>query len=233
MAEQIPIKFEFWANQTFSDFFPASNGETLKHLQNTSRGEGEPFVFLWGDPGQGKTHLLLACCQEAFNLGVESFYFDITNPTVLKNPELLAGLENFDLVCLDNIQALAGKQDWEIALFNFFNQHRDKHNRLILTARSAPNTLGFLLPDLKTRINWGLSLKINPLTDDEKLALISHKAHQMGTEIAPQAARFLLTRYDRSLESIWTALDKLDMASLAAKRKLTLPFLKQVLGQPQ
>jgi DnaA-homolog protein len=232
MAEQIPIKFEFWANQTFSDFFPANNGEIINHLKKTTNGRGEPFIFIWGDTGQGKTHLLLACCQEAYNLGVSSFFFDLADPTGNSTPEILSGLENFELVCFDNIQAIIGKPDWEIAFFSFFNQHRDQQHRLILTAQNAPNSLAFSLPDLSTRINWGLSLKINTLSDEEKLELIAHKAQQMGTEIAPSAARFLLNHYDRSLTTIWTALDKLDTASLAAKRKLTLPFLKEILGKP-
>lgn len=232
MAKQIPINFEFWANQTFSDFFPANNREIINHLKNTTDGSGEPFVFIWGNSGQGKTHLLLACCQEAHNLGVSSFYFDLAAPASNNSPEILDGLENFELICFDNIQAIVGKPDWETAFFNFFNQHRDQQHRLIITAQTAPNALAFSLPDLVTRINWGLSLKINALSDQEKLELIAHKAQQMGTEIAPSAARFLLNHYDRSLTSIWAALDKLDAASLAAKRKLTLPFLKEVLGKP-
>ena len=114
-------------------------------------------------------------------------------------------------------------------MFIFFNQHRDRQHRLILSASSAPNALAFTLPDLKTRMNWGLSLKIQALNDEDKIAALRQKAQQMGFEIAPQAARFLLTRYGRNLAALWLMLDKLDWASLAAKRKLTIPFLKQIL----
>jgi DnaA family protein len=139
------------------------------------------------------------------------------------------GLENYEIVCLDNIDALAGREDWERVFFNFFNQHRDRKHRLILSASRPPSALTFKLPDLQTRINWGLSLKIKAHDDDDKIAALTYKAKQMGFEIAPQVARFLLNHYDRNLTSLWTMLDKLDCASLAAKRKLTIPFLKQIL----
>ena len=229
MAQQLPIQFEFRANQTFDDFYPGSNQEILTQLKNTVAGTGEQFVYLWGDAGHGKSHLLQACCSGAFNQQISSFYLDLSDSAKLE-PGLLAGLESFDVVCLDNIAALAGFEDWELALFNFFNQHRDHQHRLILSASCAPNALGFSLPDLKTRVQWGLALNIQTLDDDGKIAAIRHKAQQQGFDIPQQTARFLLTRYDRSLASLWLMLEKLDFASLAAQRKLTIPFLRQILG---
>jgi DnaA-homolog protein len=230
MAVQLPVTFEFRANQTFDDYYPGSNKEIIDRLRKTVEGTGEQYIFLWGEEGHGKSHLLQACCHEAFHQDISAFYLDISD-SVSTNPEIFIGLEGFDIVCLDNINALAGREDWELAFFNFFNQHRDQGNRLILSATCTPNSLTFTLPDLRTRINWGLSLKIQPLDDNDKIAALNYKAQQMGFDIAPQAARFLLTHYDRSLTSLWSILDKLDWASLAAKRKLTIPFLKQILDQ--
>ena len=230
MAEQLPVTFEFRANQTFDDFYPGSNQEIVGQLKRTVSGIGEQFVFLWGNAGHGKSHLLQACCQDAFTQEINAFYLDLADSTAI-NPGLLTGLEDFELVCLDNIDSLAHREDWELALFNFFNLHRERKHRLLLSASSAPNTLGFILPDLKTRMNWGLSIKIQPLDDDDKIAALIQKAQQMGFGITPQVARFLLTHYDRNLPSLWLMLDKLDWASLAAKRKLTIPFLKQILKQ--
>jgi DnaA-homolog protein len=228
MAEQLPVKFEFRANQTFDDFYPGCNQEIIVQLKKTVAGIDEQFIFLWGDAGHGKSHLLQACCHEAFKRDISAFYLDLSNSVSIE-PELFAGLEDLELVCFDNIDTLAGRADWELAFFNFFNQHRDRNHRLILSASCVPNAIAFSLPDLQTRINWGLSLKIQPLEDDDKIAALTHKAQQMGFEVTPQVARFLLTHYDRNLSSLWLMLDKLDGASLAAKRKLTIPFLKQIL----
>ncbi len=230
MAEQLPLHFEFRANQTFDDFFPGANHEIITHLQQCIAGLGEQQIFLWGKSGQGKTHLLQACCHRAQHQNLSSFYFDLSHAE-LPDPSLLNGLDEYDVVCFDNIERIAGNAAWELAFFNFFNQHRDRGHKLIVSASSAPNDIAIQLPDLRTRLNWGLTLKIQPLTDSDRIAALIFKADQMGFEIAPQAGRFLLTHYDRDLASLWALLEKLDRASLAAKRKLTLPFLKQILNE--
>lgn len=230
MAQQLPLHFEFRANQTFNDFFPGSNQEIVTHLQQCVAGLGEQQIFLWGNSGQGKSHLLQACCHQAQKQNLSSFYFDLPN-TQLPDTSILNGLDEYDVVCFDNIERIAGNAAWELAFFNFFNRHRERGHKLLISASSAPNDLGVQLPDLKTRLNWGLTLKIQPLTDSDRIEALIFKANQMGFEIAPQAGRFLLTHYARDLASLWALLEKLDKASLAAKRKLTIPFLKQILDQ--
>lgn len=230
MAKQLPLHFEFRANQTFNDFFPGANAEILNHLQQCVSGLGEQQIFLWGKRGLGKTHLLQACCHEAQRRHSGSFYFDLASKP-LPDPALLNGLDEYDLVCLDNIEHIAGNTHWEMAFFNFFNRQRDRGHKLIVSACSAPSELAIRLPDLKTRLNWGLSLKIQPMSDDERVAALIFKADRMGFEIAPQAGRFLLTHYHRDPALLWALLEKLDKASLAAKRKLTIPFLKQILDE--
>jgi DnaA family protein len=230
MARQLPLDFEFRGNQTFNDFFPGDNQEIVTHLQRCVAGLGEQQIFLWGKMGQGKTHLLQACCHEAQKQNLGSFYFDLSNAGQ-PNPSIMKGLDEFDVVCFDNIECIAGNAAWELAFFNFFNKHRERGHKLIVSASSAPNEIAIELPDLRTRLNWGLTLKIQPLTDSDRIEALIFKAYQMGFEIAPPAGRFLLTHYDRDPASLWALLEKLDKASLAAKRKLTLPFLKQILNE--
>ena len=230
ITRQVPVHFEFRANQTFDDFFPGTNLEIINHLQTSIAGNGERQVFLWGQSGLGKSHLLQACCQQAQSLQLSSFYFALSS-LELPDPELLTGLDKFDVVCFDNIEHIAGNQAWELGFFNFFNLHRDQGHTLILSAACPPNEIAIQLPDLKTRLNWGLTLKIQPLCDTDRITALIFKAGQMGFEISPQAGRFLLTHYDRDLSSLWALLTKLDRASLAAKRKLTIPFLKHILNE--
>ncbi len=230
IAKQLPLHFEFRANQTFDDFFPGSNLEIINHLQKSIAGNGERQIFLWGQSGLGKSHLLQACCHEAQSRQLSSFYFALSS-SELPDPTLLIGLDKFDIVCFDNIEHIAGNEAWELAFFNFFNLHRDQGHTLILSAACPPNEIAIQLPDLKTRLNWGLTLQIPPLSDDDRITALIFKADQMGFEISPQAGRFLLTHYDRDLSSLWALLTKLDRASLAAKRKLTIPFLKQILRE--
>jgi len=230
LTRQLPLHFEFRANQTFDDFFPGSNQEVINHLKKSIEGNGERLIFLWGQSGQGKSHLLQACCHQAQSQQLSSFYFAFS-AFELPDSVILSGLDKLDIICFDNIQLIAGNPTWEQAFFNFFNLHRDQDHTLILSASCPPNEIAFQLPDLKTRLNWGLTLKIQPICDEERITALIFKAGQMGFEISPQVGRFLLTHYDRDLSSLWVLLTKLDRASLAAKRKLTLPFLKQILNE--
>lgn len=228
MSKQLPLQFEFRANQSFEDFFAGGNQEVITHLQNSVVGDDELQIFLWGQSGLGKTHLLQACCQFAHGLKRSSFYLDLASNS-LPDADILSGLDSFDLVCLDNIETIAGKSDWELAFFHFFNQHRDNAHTLIIAAACPPGEISVQLPDLKTRLNWGLTLKLQALSEDDQISALIIKARRMGFEISPQVGLFLLNHYSRDLSELWQLLNKLDKASLAAKRKLTIPFLKQVL----
>ncbi len=230
MATQLPLQFVFRANQTFEDFFPGSNVAVVNHLQQCVAGNGEAFILLWGQAGLGKSHLLRACCHAGQKLGLTSFYFDL-NQAADTSAEVLNGLEACELVCLDNVETIVGIADWELALFNFFNRHRDLGHKLIISSDVNPKALPIQLPDLKTRLNWGLGLNIPTPDDDGRIAAMAYKARRMGLELSPQAGRFLLTRADRDMAALWRLLDSLDQASLSAKRKLTIPFLKQILDE--
>jgi DnaA family protein len=228
MSKQLALQFEFTANQTFNDYFAGCNQEIVSHLQNSVAGNGEMQIFLSGDSGLGKSHLLQACCHLAQNLKRSSFYLDLAAPN-LPDTAILTGVDALDVVCLDNIEHIAGKRDWELATFNFFNRHRDSEHTLIVSAACLPKELPIQLPDLKTRLNWGLTLKLQALTNDERINALIFKANQMGLEISPQVGLFLLTHYDLDLSALWGLLEQLDQASLSAKRKLTIPFLKKIL----
>ncbi len=231
MSEQLPLQFEFQSNQNFTTFYPGDNQETINHLQHIFD-NNEQQIFLWGAAGTGKTHLLQAICQESNQQQKTSFYFSFDNKQ-MPDPEILNGLENFDLVCFDNIERIAEDSEWEQAFFNFFNLHRDNNKQLILSAQCPPKYLNIQLPDLKTRMGWGLTLKITPLTNEQQLNALIYKANDLGFEIPENVGRFLMTHYARDMPSIWVLLDTIDHATLAAKRKLTIPFLKQIMSEQE
>lgn len=230
MAAQLPVQFEFSAQQSFSNFYPGPNAEIISHLNTAITQGNEQFVFIWGETGLGKTHLLQATCQKAHELDKTSFIFSLEE-NKLPPVRLLENLEDIDWVCIDNIDCIAGKPEWEQAFFNFFNRHRDQDRHLLLSANSPPNLLTVELPDLKTRLNWGLTLKLQALTDEDCIAALKFKAANLGLALNTQVGNYLLTHFARDLPSLWRLLDELDRASLAAKRKLTLPFLRQLLKE--
>ena len=230
MALQLPLQFEFKPDYTFNSFFAAKNQEIVSHLQRSIDGGGESQIVIWGNQGEGKSHLLHACCQFARQQQQSAFYLPLAADDHA-SPKILEGLENVMLVCLDNIDRICGHDAWENALFNFYNRQRDNNHKLILASQMAPDALPIKLPDLKTRLSWGLTLKLQQLDDHEKVTVMIIKAKQQGLEISPQVGQFLLNHYARDLPSIWKILDKIDHATLAAKRKLTIPFVKQIMDE--
>ncbi len=230
MTQQLPLQFELAAEQSFSSFYTANNQEAIAALTETVNGTGEQQLFIWGPTGTGKTHLLQACCQLAHQQKLSAFYLPLP-VAQLPKPEILEGIDTFDLVCIDNMTACAGNAEWELALFNFYNRHRDNDCRLILSADCPPNLLPINLPDLKTRMSWGLTLKLQELTDTDCIAAFTCKAKYLGLAISPQVGKFLSKHYARDLATLWDLLPKLEQATLIAKRKLTVPFLKEVLAK--
>ncbi|MFA5985694.1 MAG: DnaA regulatory inactivator Hda [Methylococcaceae bacterium] len=227
--QQLPLQFEFKGNQSFENFYAINNQELLAHLQQCSAGVGDRFIYLCGKKGQGKSHLLHASCRHAQSHQRSSFYFSFLLQD-FPNPDLFNGLDSYELICFDNIEQIAGLPHWEQAVFNLFNQLWEQGHHLIVSSSKLPNASNFQLTDLKTRLNGGLTLAIQALSDDEKIAALSFRAKQMGFEISPQAGQFLLAHYNRDLAALWLLLEHLDQASLAAQRKLTVPFLKQILA---
>lgn len=230
MSAQLPLHFEFQTNLTFASFYPGDNAEIVNQLLAMTGDGAEQQIYLWGESGSGKSHLLQACCQQAKTEGKDPFFLAFTSDN-LPSPKLLEGVENLDLVCLDDIQNIAGHAEWETALFAFYNSHRQNNHKLVLAADCPPKYLPYQLPDLKTRMSWGLTLKIQPLRDDQLIDAMTFKAHYLGFDIPPKVGQFLLHHYVHDLPAMWALLEKIDRATLAAQRKLTIPFLKQILAE--
>jgi DnaA family protein len=227
---QMPLQFEFQSNLTFASFFAGHNSELIAQLQALAGNGTEQQIFLWSEKGGGKSHLLQSCCHLAKALGKDPFFFQF-DAKHLPSPTLLEGLEQVELVCLDDIHCIAGHSEWEQALFNFYNSHRQNNHKLLLAADCPPKYLPIALPDLKTRMAWGLTLKIQALRDDQIIDALTFKAHFLGFDIPPRVGRFLLSHYVHDLPTLWQLLERIDKATLAAQRKLTIPFLKQILTE--
>lgn len=147
------------------------------------------------------------------------------------SPEMLEGLEQYDLVCLDNIEAIKGNALWEEAIFDLFNRlYERQQSRIFITAHASPASLGLTLPDLASRLTWGQIYQLGELNDDEKLSALKLRANLRGFDINQDVGMFLLKRLNRDMKSLFTALEKLDIASITKKRRLTIPFVKEILN---
>ena len=225
---QLPLSLSLREDATFASYYVASNQMIIDTLQASASGQGESFVFLLGATGEGRSHLLQATCHHATTLGRSAIYLPLEYYNDY-TPAVFEELEQYDLVCLDDIDCLIGMPEWEEALFHLYNRLRQAGSYLVVSASALPAELPCCFEDLRSRLSWGLLFQIKPMQDDEKLVALTLRASARGLELSEEVGRYLLHHYARSLERLFAVLDQLDQAALIAKRRLTIPFVKQTL----
>ncbi len=223
---QLPLAIHLPADETFDSFYPGDNRVLLARLAEPASA-ARSSLYLWGERGSGRSHLLYAVCHQAVNQA--SCYLPLAEWRTLA-PEMLEGLEQYATICIDDVDAVAGQAAWELALFGLFNRVSEGQGRIVFSAAATPRHAGFDLPDLASRLDWGEVHRLAPLTDEGKIAALQLRAQQRGLELGDEAARFLIQRVSRDMRSLLDKLDQLDRASLVAQRRLTVPFIKQTLG---
>ena len=182
-----------------------------------------------GASGSGKSHLLYAACVQAQEQGLTSQLLTLDDCKLL-SPRLLDDLEQLDLVCLDNIQAIVGDISWQTAVFDLYNRMLEQGKALIIVGNESPSQLGLQLADLVSRLQACTAFQLRLLTDEDKHKLLQQKARLRGMELPDEVARYLLNHQDRDIRALVVMLDKLDKATLVHQRKLTIPFVKDILN---
>jgi DnaA family protein len=218
-------------DETLQSFFGAEQNPVVAYLAQylSHQSSNQPPVLLFGAPGSGKSHLLYAACVRAQEQGLTSQLLALDQFAEF-SPRMLDGLEQLDLVCLDNIQAVAGDLHWQVALFDLYNRLAEHNRKLVIVANATPTELGFTLPDLVSRLQACTIFQLRLLSDDDKQRLLQHKARLRGLDLPDEVARYLLNRQQRDIRVLVSMLDQLDKASMVHQRRLTIPFVKEVLA---
>ena len=225
---QLPLALRYPPDQRFDSFVAAPAG-ALAQLQALAQAPGADWLFLAGTGRTGKTHLALALCAAAEQAGRRAAYLPLA-AAAGRVREALEALEGNDVVALDGLEKLAGNRDDEIALFDFHNRARSLGRGVLYAAQAFPDELALALPDLRSRLQQCARIALAPLDDDGRCAVLRERARRRGLVLEDAAIDWLLARTDRDLGALVGLLDQLDRASLAAQRRVTVPFLRQVLG---
>lgn len=223
---QLPLALRTPPDQRFDAFH--GQAAVRDAVAAAARGESGDWLYLSGASGSGKTHLLLAACAEATASGRRAAYFPLV-AFAGRLADALAAQEGAELLCLDGLEAIAGQRDDEEALFHFHNRARASGAVVLYAARGNPGALGLVLPDLVTRLGQCVRLVLEPLDEAGRREVLRQRAARRGLELDDAVLDYLLRRVDRDLASLTVLLDRIDKASLAAKRRITIPFLRDLL----
>lgn len=227
VGPQLPLALRYPPDQRFESFIAPPDG-ALPTLSALATVAGADWVYLSGASRTGKTHLALAVCAAAEQQGRRAAYLPLA-AAAGRLRDALDALEGHDVVALDGLDGIAGAREDEVALFDFHNRARSSGLNVLYTARGIPDDIGLVLPDLRSRLQQCLRLALDPLDDEGRRDVLRDRAQRRGLVLEDAALDWLLTRTDRDLGALVALLDRLDRASLAAQRRITVPFLRQVL----
>lgn len=231
MTTQLILPIQPPDANTFENFYTSANNSVLLQcLHNFSLKMGEPYIYIWGNPGAGSTHLLHACCHAAQKRGFSVAYLPLGALKKKCSPEIFHGLEMVDMVCVDELESIADDRLWQEALFHFYNRLQEHRHYLLVAAKSIPKALNFSLQDLVSRLASGVLLQVRELNDSERLLALQQRARLRGLEFSDEVGQFLLLRLPRQSNKLFSALEQLDSATLSLKRKLTIPLVKTILA---
>lgn len=229
MVAQLPLHIALPEAAVFDNFIFGENQVAVALCQSLAVGDADKQVFIWGDSAVGKTHLLQATCHRATQSSRLASYLPLRE-LVSYGPAVLEGLDQFDVVCIDDVHLCAGDTDWETALFGLINLCRTHNTQLLFSASNIPLQLGVLLADLHSRLSWGAVVQLRELKDDDKLIWLQQRALRQGLDMPEDVASYLVRHYPRDMHSQDDLLTRLNTASLAAQRRLTVAFVKQALA---
>jgi DnaA family protein len=211
MNHQLTLGVGLKDEATFANYYAGQNGPLIHELKKAAGGLGERVIYFAGVGGAGCTHLLQASCHEANHHKLSAVYLPLAS-LIEYSPAVFEGLENLELVCIDDVHMIAGRPAWEEAFFYLYNRLHDAGKRLIVS-----------------RLAWGVVFQIQGLTDTEKLQVLTLRAQRRGMTLPEDVGKYILNHCPRHMATLSSAFEALDKASLAAQRKLTIPFVKTVL----
>ena len=222
----LPLKLDRFAS--FETFVADSNETLVRHLEALARGERSDIVWICGAKGRGKSHLLQATCRAAGRAGTRAMYLPLDTEEEL-DPDCLLDLDSIGLLALDQVDAVAGRPEWEARLFAVLDGMQSSGRPLLLAANRTPSAAEFKLADLASRAAAATVYRLNPLSDRGQRQALEEHARSLGLELDEATARYLLTRVDREVGELCRWIDRLDRASLAEQRRLTVPFVRKAL----
>lgn len=228
-AHQLVLGVVPRAGGSFGNFESGGNAVALHSVRAMTEGQGDDVAYLWGAGGTGKTHLLEAAAREAASRDRPAAYLSLRERGELE-VSILSGLDQLSLICIDDLDGLVGDAVWEEAFFHLCNRIRANRARLVVTASRSPIEIGFRLADLASRLRAGVVLQLRALDEAGCARALQRRAQERGFELSDDVTGYLLRRERRDMHSLFELFERIDRSSLRHKRRVTVPFVRDLLG---
>lgn len=227
--QQLPLGVRLPDRAVFASFLPARNREAVDYVGRLASGEISGIAWVCGASGSGKSHLLQAVCARASD-SMRAGYVPLQELASL-GVEVLEGLRQLECLCVDDLEQIVGRLDWERGLFGIVREAEDSGARIVVAAKSPPSLLAWALPDLGSRLAASAVFQLRALDESEQQEALQLRARLRGFELPEETSRWLQRRFPRDMRALYGILDTLDEAALVAQRKLTVPFIRSVLRE--
>ena len=227
---QLPLRLLPHEVCSFENYFFGGNEEISDVIAEFCRTKSLTYLYIWGSSGVGKSHLLMACTEQMQKPDNQVLYLPMSQLVETALPVILDSVENISLLCIDELEAISGLAEWEEAVFHCFNRLQQTGGQLLIASKFNPLTISLQLPDLKSRLGLGLVYQLKNLSDDQKQQALAKHAQYRGLTLPEEVSTYLLRRYGRDMKELMKIFQQLDKASMSEQRKLTIPFVRQILG---
>ena len=227
MSVQLPLALRWPAQQRFETFVVGDNAAAVALVRQASV-DNSSWVFASGPAGSGKTHLLIAACAAATGHNRNAQYLSLAKLPGDRG-SAIRSFGGSDLLALDDVDAIAGDREAEHALFDLYNRCKVEKSTLLFSAGKPPAQMDIGLPDLVSRLSACTQATLKPLDDAARREAVRQRAQARGLTLDDTVLDWLFAHTQRDLGSLSALIERLDRESLAAKRRITVPFLRQLL----
>ncbi|MGA0055180.1 MAG: DnaA regulatory inactivator Hda [Steroidobacteraceae bacterium] len=225
--QQLPLGVSIPDRATFASFHSGPNQMAVERLRSLTFGD-RGVIWLWGADGSGRSHLLQAACASA---GTRRAAYLPLRELGEAATSFLGDVRLLDLLCIDDIGCLIGQRDFELALFSAYRSLEERGGGLIVATDQAPIGLSWVLADIRSRFGAAEIFQLKPLDEEGEREALRLRAASRGLDLPEETTRYLLRRFPRDMTTLGRLLDEIDLASLSAQRRLTVPFVKSILGE--
>jgi len=225
--QQLPLGVSIPDRATFASFHSGPNQMAVERLRSLTFGD-RGVIWLWGADGSGRSHLLQAACASA---GTRRAAYLPLRELGEAATSFLGDVRLLDLLCIDDIGYLIGRRDFELGLFSAYRSLEERGGGLIVAADQAPIGLSWVLADIRSRFGAAEIFQLKPLDEEGEREALRLRAASRGLDLPEETTRYLLRRFPRDMTTLGRLLDEIDLASLSAQRRLTVPFVKSILGE--